>query len=551
MVIINTIHLSSNQKPYPRKKPQLQFDILACLCLKGKLSKTMIKSILKGRHLPDIIHAVAKLEKDGYIKIAYEKQGRGKKQVYYTITEKGLKLLMISDNNCHPLKFWKPLLGYCHHSDEVLASDKIEKFYQLFIEKYLKYRSYGFSFEFDIFNNMRDKWLREMILNFDKPSPEQKILEVLAIYPKITLKELAEKIEENKANTSKVLSTYTFESYKPQTHENEYYTDQNIIGKKYNKKYWDFLLHNIVIGGHNSEGVETYELSLFGVILVLTLVRYYDMNKLNPGLYYRDILFPDYYDKIASNYQDKLPLIFGKWSLLKKILRIFAAYNFDIILDNELHLRDTDKLSIVRGGNKELYDGVREIVLQTRQQLGYFANAGYAIVMFNYISGVQYEYEGSVNQDDDYLMNNNVDSQGRPDPQKVYALNKKLNEIMVLLNPLEYTFSESVSLKPEDIAEMQRNLENVFADEITALYYIHLYYDHAFYTRISQPTKYYSSIDHNNNDRSPISAKPKRCLSSILQDDKERPSISEWFYKWIQDITNLQKEIYETLKLNL
>src|SRR5215212_4613734 len=112
MVIINTIHLSLNQKPYPRKKPQLQFDILACLCLNGKLSKTMIKSTLKDRHFPDIIHAIAKLEKDGHIKIADEKQGRGKKQIYYAITEKGLELLIISDDKYHPSRFWKPLLGY-------------------------------------------------------------------------------------------------------------------------------------------------------------------------------------------------------------------------------------------------------------------------------------------------------------------------------------------------------------------------------------------------------------------------------------------------------
>ena len=546
IVIINTIHLSPNQKLYPRKKPQLQFDILACLCLKGKLSKSMIKSTLKGRHLPDIIHAVAILEKKSYIKIADKKQGRGKEQVYYAITEKGLEFLMIFDDNYHPLKFWKALLGYCHHNEKGLTSDKIEEFYQLFIEKYLKYRSHGFSFEFDIFNNMRDKWL-DKILNFDKPSPEQKVLEVLAIYPKITFEELAEKTGESNFNISKVVYTYTFKHYKLPTDENEYYTDQNIIGKKHNKKYWDFLLHSIIIVEHNSKGIETYELSLFGVILVLTLVRYYDMDKLNPGLYYRDISFPNYYNKIASNYRNKLPLIFGKWSLLKRILRIFAAYNFDIILDKELHLRETDKLSVVRGGNKELYDGIWEIVLQTRQQLGYFADMG-KTVLLKYISG---ECEGPANQEDnDHLMNNNVDSQGRPDTQKVYALNKKLNEIMVLLNPLEYVFSKPNSIQPEDMGELTRILEDIFADEITALYYIHLYYDHAFYTRISQPTKYYSSIN-NNNDQFPILRRPKSCLSSILQDDKEKPLINEWFYKWMQDITILQKEIYETLKLNL
>jgi hypothetical protein len=251
----------------------------------------------------------------------------------------------------------------------------------------------------------------------------------------------------------------------------------------------------------------------------------------------------------ASNYQNKLPLIFGKWSLLKEILRIFSAYNFDIILDKELHLRDTDKLSVVRGGNKELYDGIREIVLQTRQQLGYFADIGYTVVLFNYISNKKpNEDEGTVNQEtNDYLMNNDVDSQCRPDPKKVHVLNKKLTEIMILLNPMECAFSKSVRLKPEDIAEIPHILEEQFADEITALYYIHLHYDYAFdTTRFSQPAKYYSSINHNN-DQFPISKRPKSCLSSILQADKKRPLINEWFSKWKEDIATLQKEIYDIL----
>jgi hypothetical protein len=121
---------------------------------------------------------------------------------------------------------------------------------------------------------------------------------------------------------------------------------------------------------------------------------------------------------------------------------------------------------------------------------------------------------------------------------------------MILLNPLEYAFPKSVSLKPEGLEEISHIMEDIFADQITAVYYIHLYYDHGFDTRISQPTKYYSSINHNK-DHFPVLTRPKSCLSSILQHDKEKPSISEWFYNWIQDITNLQREIYETLKLSL
>lgn len=306
-------------------------------------------------------------------------------------------------------------------------------------------------------------------------------------------------------------------------------------------------MHSTVITKLNSkDSIKTYELSLFGVILVLTLVRYYDMDRLKNGLYYRNISFVDYYDKIASNYEDKLPLVFGKWRLLKNILRSYSAYNFDIILDKELRLGDSNMISIISGGNKELYYSIREIILQTRRQIGHLADAGW-IAWLKYTANVLYEYEGPQNQDNDYLMNQDIHVQSGPDMQKVDVVKKKLDEIIILLNPLEHGFSKSTSLQPEVIREILHQLEKLFADEITAFYYFHLYYDYEFKGRISEPTKYYFSFKGGN--QFPISEKPKSCLLSILVNDKEKPLISEWFSRWMQDISNLQKEIYETLEL--
>ena len=78
------------------------------------------------------------------------------------------------------------------------------------------------------------------------------------------------------------------------------------------------------------------------------------MDKLKHGLYYNNVSFAEYYDKIASNYTDKLPFIFGKWKVLKNILRLYSAYNFDVVIDKEIRFRDYDKFSVIRGGNKEL-----------------------------------------------------------------------------------------------------------------------------------------------------------------------------------------------------
>jgi hypothetical protein len=159
------------------------------------------------------------------------------------------------------------------------------------------------------------------------------------------------------------------------------------------------------------------------------------MDKLKHGLCYKDISFIEYYEKIVANYKDKLPLIFGKWKVLKNILRLYAAYNFDVIIDKEIRLRDYDKFSIIRGGNKELLDGIREIMLQTRQQIGRFIDTGEAIWL-NYISGVQYGYEGPENQRGHYLIKNDIDVSGKqPEQQRIDLVKKRLVEIMILLNP--------------------------------------------------------------------------------------------------------------------
>ena len=163
------------------------------------------------------------------------------------------------------------------------------------------------------------------------------------------------------------------------------------------------------------------------------------------------------------------------------------------------------------------------------------------------------------NQHGDYLIKNDIDLSGKqPDKQTVHLVKKKLDKIMILLNPVECCLSESIDLSPEVIMQLSRQLEQLFADEITAFYYFHLYFDFEFYTRVSEPMKYYSTCtsgntnDHQDNQSlslSPISSTPKDSLALILQSDKERPLISEWFYRWIQDITNLQNETYRYLKL--
>ena len=103
------------------------------------------------------------------------------------------------------------------------------------------------------------------------------------------------------------------------------------VEKHSESKYAD-LSHMLIVRKYIGQGV-TYELSLFGIMFVIAVIRYHPigidkvryvfliyMLMHKSRLFFEDIPLEEYFDKIALNYHDKLPLIFGKWSLLKKEL---------------------------------------------------------------------------------------------------------------------------------------------------------------------------------------------------------------------------------------
>ena len=67
-----------------------------------------------------------------------------------------------------------------------------------------------------------------------------------------------------------------------------------------------------------------YELTLFGLVLILYLIYLYDIGKIQK-LFQCSISPSEYFEKITSNYSNTIPLIFGKWSKLKKI---YGIHNF-------------------------------------------------------------------------------------------------------------------------------------------------------------------------------------------------------------------------------
>ena len=117
--------------------------------------------------------------------------------------------------------------------------------------------------------------------------------------------------------------------------------------------------------------------------------------------------------------------------------------------------------------------GSKKQVLRNRQQLTEIAKAGRTVWPED-IPGIPSEYWIPESQKDDYLMENEIDFQTEgQDPEKVSSVRKKLYEILLSLNPLEYGYFKS-AVKQNVIIDIPSLLEKSFSEEITAHYYFHL-----------------------------------------------------------------------------
>lgn len=521
------IHYGFMQKPYiypdalevkGKKPPKLKFNILEFLATRGSSSKAGLRKDL-GRWYPDISHSVDDLSRGGHIIIAGKKLGRGKMEVYYAITKKGLRALLYV---LSPVRFWEILHGYCQNSDEMVTWDKIEEFYQIVIRRHLKYSDHGFSSLLDIFDNLCSNWLQETIAKSNDITPLQKVLEILASYPKISLEKLLEEIHEPKSRIKEILRSHSSTSIPPK----KYFS---FFLEMLNKGYTDFLIQNLIITTQDTNDTKpTYELSLFGVMLCLIMIRYNDMGRLRGGLY-REVSFEKYYDKIALNYRDKLPLIFKKWNQLKGILGVFTYYNFDIVLDGEIHRNSKSLPSVRKGGNKELIEGIKEIILENRESMSDFVDAGWKVLG-------KYILPEAVNRPGLRVEN-------RPGLNKVFWLCFKFRELLTLLNPIP-SVSPTPSIGMMGVTQGNRgileDMEKSFADEITAFYYMNLRNDSNI--RVIEPRN--DSIE----SLKPQDKTPKQCLSLLLKQDKEKPLLREWSSKWWDDLKKLYSEILYNMK---
>lgn len=566
------------------RKSRIPLKILECLATRGKLSKGMVEAILEDHYHQDILKGFKRLEENGWIVPSGSKTGRGRRQFFFEITPTGLAQLIV-DDSITPSKFWVAVMGFCFHSDDKIIVDKVEKFYDLFIDKYQKYSpQHGYYLMIDSVNKSCNDWLQNQILRAGKVTLDQIILESLALNPTATLKQLVQSIKGfNEYEIKEVLSSYSIPRERDPA-----FTGGYRIGKLNGAKHpLKLVLYNPIKVMNNANGIKTYELSLFGVLLVLLVVRRRDMNKLKYGLYFKDKSFEEYYDKIASNYRHKLPLIFGKWHLLKRILGVFALYNFDIILNDKIRSKTTYQDS---DGNKELNECTKSIILRNHEQLDKIR-----------LVGLDESSKFVKSKIDLYRTGRTINEAYTEVRNKIDAVFELLDEMTVVggyqyvvlrshgrNKPLTQSYIEDAktgnlvdseeSERLSRLYQIDNAVEKQLADQITFLYYLSLLTDN--YSRIGNYKMEYlestmsglpkrtgqkvlksrnSAPKVYNNNQSKRFQPPFHLFSipsnSLLFFSKEKlleilrydDEIKGWFWKWLNDIINYQEEALERM----
>jgi hypothetical protein len=251
-----------------------------------------------------------------------------------------------------------------------------------------------------------------------------------------------------------------------------------------------------------------YELSLIGILVVLKLIT---IRRQGPTQY----TFTEYYDALASNYTEKLPLIFGKWDLLNTTRLDLPHYPsiFDYIF---LKKSEVLSLSIILGGNKEIYDNIKS-------------------VMFERICKFSEIYDKAANTLPDWYF------QKIKENKNLKLIQEKINEIGTLLKYTDlksfgkYMGQSQVTITAEDASheEELHVIEDRLAQEFTMLFYIAL-------IRENKHLASYYPLTAASIGSHPNLLYPKDMLMSILAQDVE---IRNKMKKWITETTNYQKRL--------
>jgi DNA-binding PadR family transcriptional regulator len=542
---------------YEGKRPVLQIKILKVIALDGESSKKRLQVDLD-THYSDIFDAVEILKKKQIIEeYRVDKRSRRPEQ-YYKLTKRGLEIVI--DEFSDPEIFWKGIIFYCELSKLPVSSEEIDKYYKPFEAKHLGYsQGNDFFFQSDFIAKLFDEWF--MIPQNDPIAIFQKVLECIALHPSITLEQIIEYLEiqktkyedsilkqykENRRNNARlpdftiefelryqkndvskenikdVLDRYTFFP--------DYSLDQFLGVSGYNEmssQYYNFISHLLIHAIEDKTGNKRYELTLFGVILTLAMVQ---VNHRNPWkVFFNQFLDrpgnANYYSRVALNYKDKLPLIFGKWKLLADVFSNLdnLMMNFGLVFSKEFR-EQLISLPMNIGGIKELYENIQQIASYRFSKLTRIYNSGESV-----------------------LMNKEIES------DRMLPVIKVLSEIELRLATADLKrFLEYISEPNSDnIVETNivTSIENSFANEVSFLFYISLARQAEFLPEFKDapifPSRLSKFIEHDTEQSNLLTS--RRILRWVLEDDNE---IRERFSIWCKDSISYEKQIMDSM-LNL
>lgn len=448
---------------------------------------------------------------------------------------------MLISESLSPRSFWNVVLGYCYHNNH--SVEQIKHFYRFFLNNYLKYPyDQWYTLELNIFGRTC-KHLLDNIYKSDRMSIEQIILETLALRPNSTVKELTQYIKKfGEDEIRDALSTFTPIRYEPGEIRADVDGKYYLNGTVDMREKWQLALNKIIKVNHNAQAVDRYQLSLFGILFVLMLVRYNDMKKLKHGLYHHNQSFLEYYDIIADKYKDAIPLIFKKWGLLKSILKSVAAYNFDIILDRQFREQTIGELAVFKQGpedelhitcgNKYFFKSSKSILEITRHQMGEMQLRGME-ALYNFVRRRVRDFPVESIENARSLVERKID-----------AVSRLILEITVNLETIGYdpiTFKEKAlewGIHPQEAETLAQcyeidSIERPIANEIAFLYYMNL-----------NDEWYFHVMDPNKMEPPAILERPAQCLLAIHEQDRD---IREWFSVWVNYLVKYQEGVLQTM----
>ena len=334
-----------------KRKPLLKIKILELLALKGEFSKYKTESYFKELakslneekrpHYSEISKAYDVLSDLGFVERRHSSSSVKEKP--YGLTLAGLKASLVEKDTVE--ECWRCAIGYCMNMREPLAMGPVSVIYDTLMKRFVPYQSIReHSNILKSFELMSKKFIEEV-------SKENnfvvEVLQTLARTGGMHLEKIASRTGKSESIVKITMQKLTMDCVN-YSHTYEYWMDEG-DPEIQRLQFADFLQHCLVFSS-NKEGRRYYELSLFGILLLLKISRNRSAN--SSFLTNRDSDWEESFERLASVFcKEKLPLIFGKWPVLTKYLGLWRFYNFDVIISDDNKRKSS---SFSTGGNREL-----------------------------------------------------------------------------------------------------------------------------------------------------------------------------------------------------